>query len=146
MLNKVKNSRQQYHEKIISNLQDYSYRNKRYSIEFALAFGLCDDSNDFYDFVNSKRKTDKVIALEDNLCCVIIDCVSKEDAIKATSNLVHGFKSKKSKETLYSGVVSSIDYENDANIVASLLDILEYSISNDMKGLITDKDYMGHSV
>ena len=63
MLDTVKNYRHEYHEKIMCNLHDFSYRHKRYNIEYALAFGLCSEENNCHDFADSRRKTDKFTQL-----------------------------------------------------------------------------------
>lgn len=145
MQNLTQDNRQKYSRVIMDSLDDYSYRSKRYHIDFSLAIGLCNVNVDFNDLISKKRKTDKLIMLEENLCCVVLDCAPADCAVKATSNLQNGFKIKYSNNELYTGVVTSRDYDSDKNMVESLFDVLDYSITHDMKGLIADKNHMGHS-
>ena len=142
MLNLVRNNRQNYLETIISSLNDYSYRNKRYQIDFAIAIGLCEESVDFSEFIENKRKTDKLILLEDNLCCAIFDCAPAESAIKATSNMLSEFQNKNSDKQIYTSIVNSRDYDSDKMMIDSLFDILEYSVDNDIHGVVTNKEQM----
>ncbi|MCK4874421.1 MAG: hypothetical protein KAR81_00940 [Sulfurimonas sp.] len=140
MLNLVRNNRQNYLETIISSLNDYSYRNKRYQIDFAIAIGLCKDTVDFSEFIENKRKTDKLILLEDNLCCAIFDCAPAKSAAIATSHMLSEFQNKNSDKQIYVGVVNSRDYDNDKIMLNSLFDILEYSVDNDMCGVVTNRE------
>lgn len=142
MISTLKNNRQSYFETIASSLEEYSYRNKRYHVDFAIALGLCKENVNFGEFIKSQRKTDELILLEDNLCCAIFDSAPTKSAIKATSNMLTKFKNKNSDKQLYTGVVSSKDYESDKTMLNSLFDILEYSINNNMPDVIMDKQHI----
>ncbi|MCK4737998.1 MAG: hypothetical protein KAT10_05490 [Sulfurimonas sp.] len=142
MLNIVKNNRQNYLETIINSLDNYSYRNKRYQIDFAIAIGLCKESVDFSEFIKNKRKTDELILLEDNLCCAIFDCAPAKSAIIATSNMLSEFQNKNSDKQIYTSMVNSRDYDSDKMMIDSLFDILEYSVDNDIHGVVTNKEQM----
>jgi len=146
MLNYDTEKKHDYYDAIMKSLDEYSYRNKRYNIEFAIAIGLCNVNVDFKDFIKNKRKTDTLIPLEENMCCLVLDCAPAESAVKATSNMQVSFHDKYSERQLFTGVVSSKDYDSDQTMVDSLFDILEYSIANNMEGLIADVHNMGHSL
>lgn len=145
MINITKNNREKYHKEIMKKLSDYSYRSKRYHIDFSITIGFSDKNVDFDELINKNRKTDTLIPLEENLCCVVLDCAPTESAIKATSNMQKGFKKLHSDKKLFTGVVTSKDYDNDKLMVNSLFDVLEYSVANNMNGLIADVHNMRHS-
>jgi len=143
MINVVKNNRQKYLQEIISHLDDYSYRSKRYNIEFSLAIGLCNESIDLTTFINFKRKTDTFITLETNLCCIVLDCTAADSAIKTASNLLSVFQSKYFNKELFTAVVTSKDYDDNNNrMINDLFDILDYSVSNNMDNLVLDQSQM----
>lgn len=130
MHNFTQKNRQKYQKAIVNNLDDYLYRSKRYHVDFSLAIAFCNTKVDFNNLISRKRKTDKLIVLEDNLCCIVLDCAPADCAAKAASNLQNDFKKKYSDKELFTCVVTSKDYENGNSMVNSLLDILEHSISN----------------
>lgn len=135
----LKNNRKNYLETIVEGLKDYSYRNKRYQVDFAVGIGLCEKSVDFSEFVKNKRKTDELILLEDNMCCAIFDCAPAESAIMASSNMLVEFKNRNPDKHIYTSVVSSKDYDGDRIMINSLFDILEYAVENNMPDVVMDK-------
>ncbi len=142
MREQIKIDRKKYYKEILDNLDEYAYRDKRYHINFSLAIGLSDETIDLSEFKNSKRKTDKFISLEKNLYCIVLDCTNDNSEIKATLNLQHEFQEKHFGKKLFIGVVCSKDYDNENNMINSLFDILEYSIDNNMNGIVVDKSQM----
>jgi hypothetical protein len=118
------------------------YRNKRYNLDFSLAIGLSYDQINLEKFIDSKRKTDNFIHLEDYLYCMVLDGASYESAIKATSNLQTQFQTQYFNKKLYIAVVASSEFDNENIMVNSLFDILEYSISHNMDNMVIDKSQM----
>jgi hypothetical protein len=55
MISALKNNRQNYLENIVDSLKNYSYRSKRYQVNFAVAIGLCTESVDFSEFIENKK-------------------------------------------------------------------------------------------
>ena len=139
MIKLLRKKRKIYLDKIISNLDEYLYRSKRYNFEFSLALGLADEKMNLENFSEMKRKTDAYIHLEDNLYCIVLDGTSADTAIKATSNLQTMFQRKYFNVQLFISVVSSSEYNNEYVMVNSLFDIMEYSINNNMDNLVMDK-------
>lgn len=138
MINLIKNNRRNYHQKIIDKLGDYAYRMKRYDLDFSVAIGFSEDEVNLAEFISIKRRTDEFIVLEDNLCCIILDGADSNSAIKAASNLQTEFQHRHFNTKLFVSVVTAKDYDNDAVMINSLFDILEYSILNNMDNMVID--------
>ena len=134
-----------YFKIIMKEVDDFAYRRKRYAINYSVAIGLCDSKINLKDFIYSKRQTDIVIPLEDNLYCIVFDATPMKYTIQAVSNLKVRFKEHFGKEHIYISAVSSKDYYNEDEMISSLFEILEYSMKHDMEGLVTDINEMGHS-
>ncbi|MEN8304515.1 MAG: hypothetical protein ABFQ64_10640, partial [Campylobacterota bacterium] len=145
MLSLIKNNRHKYHNIILDSIKDNLYRKERYQLDFALAIATCDADICMHDFANKIRSTDKFIVLEDHISCVLLDGISADTAIKATSNLQTIFQGQHFGEKLFISLVSSTDnnYDNDGyKMINSLLDVLEYSIFNNMDHEIVDYNQM----
>jgi len=134
-----------YYKTITDAVDDFSYRRKRYAINYSVAIGLCDSKIDMKDFIYSKRQTDLVIPLEDNLYCVVFDATPMKYAIQAISNLKVRFKKAYGAQNIYISAVNTKDYYNEDEMISALFEILKYSIKHDMEGLVTDANKMGHS-
>ncbi len=145
MLNYIKENKRDYYDAIVKNLDEYSYRNKRYHIEFSIAISLCDVDVDFKDFMDNTRKTDTLIPLEKNLCCLVLDCAPADSALKAAENMQAKFHKKYFDKKLYTAVVSSKNYDSDKIMVESLFDMLDYSIEHNIENPIADTDHIKHS-
>ncbi len=139
MLTSIHKNRHEYHQIIITNLEEFIYRMNRYNLEYAVSLSLCDKDFDLSKIQAHKRKTDKLIILENNLVCMALDAVNTETAIKATSNLQTDFQTQCFGHKLYTCVVNSCDHESEFELINYLFDILEYAISNNMDGLIVDQ-------
>jgi hypothetical protein len=130
---------------ILDNIKDYLYRKERYQLNFALAIGICDSDICMRGFSNHIRQTDNFIVLEESyLCCVVLDGISVETAIKATSNLQTIFQNRYFGENIFISMVTSIDYGHDCSykMINSLLDLLEYSIFNNMSHEVIDHSHI----
>lgn len=119
-----------YYKNIKPLVADYAYRGKRYHIDFALALGFCDKDIKLSDFIQIKRKTDRFIALKDNLCCVIFDCVDEKRVENATQNLKKQMNGQCENGELFVEVVTFSEYENDLKMFNRLFDDLEHFLLN----------------
>jgi len=141
MLPLIKTNRQKYHNIISDNIKDSLYRKERYQLDFALAIAICDEDICMRDFTEHIRQTDKFIVLEGHLCSVLLEGITNNTAIKATSNLQTIFQNRYFGKRLFISVVSSTDYNYDKygyKMITSLLDALEYSIVNNMSHEVVD--------
>lgn len=142
MKNQIKENRKMYHEAIINRLSHFSYRKKRYKLNFSIAIGLCDEQINLSEFIEIKRKTDDFIVLQNNLCCIIFDGADSDSAIKAAANMQTDFQYKYFNKKIFVSVVAAEDYDDDIAMVNSLFDILDYAISNDLDNIVIDKNQM----
>lgn len=125
-----KENRQKYFNEIVSNLDEYSYRNKRYNINFAIALGFCTKDVNLGDLVDVKRRTDKYIPLENNLCCVVFDCIDSESSLKAAQNLKAEVEKSCLNEDFFMRVATSVEHESTLKMANSLFDNLELFLAN----------------
>ena len=142
MINLIKTNRNNYLSMIHDNMNEYSYRNKRYNINYAVAVGLCDNDIALNNFGNLARETDKFIILEDNLCSIILDCTPVHHAIKAASNMQTAFQNQYFNKSLFTSVVSSEDYTCNHKMINSLFDTLEYAITENMDNMVVDAHHL----
>ena len=138
-------NKEKYYDIIVKAVDDFSYRRKRYAINYSVVIGYCPAKIDMSDFIYSKRQTDIVIKLEDNLYCVVFDATPMKYAIQAIANLKVRFKKEHRHELIYLSAINTKDYFNEDEMINGLFEILEYSVVNDMDGLVTDTNGMGHS-
>lgn len=121
----MNDNHKKYLNEIICNLEEYSYRSKRYYINFAVVLVFCPKDINLSDLVDIRRKTDKYIALENNLCCVVFDCIDSESSIKATQNLEAQLNKNCLNEDYFLCAATSIEHESTLKMVNSLFEMLE---------------------
>lgn len=130
MLAEIKQNRQNYVQEIINNLDEYSYRNKRYQINFALALIYCTKDINLNEIIDVKRRTDRYISLDKNLSCVVFDCIDSDSSKKAASNLQRQVEESCLNEDLYMEVITSMEYESASKMTNYLFDMLEEFLYN----------------
>lgn len=130
MLAEIKQNRQNYVQEIINNLDEYSYRNKRYQINFALALIYCTKDINLNEIIDVKRRTDRYISLDKNLSCVVFDCIDSDSSKKAASNLQRQVEESCLYEELYMEVITSMEYESASKMTNYLFDTLEEFLYN----------------
>ena len=142
LLKLVRDNKTKYLSIIEDKIKDYMYRSERYGQKFSLSIGLCNFGVDLRDFESFIRQTDEFIILEDNLCCIILDCAPSCNGIKAANNMLAGFQSRYFSKALYSSVVSSDDFPDKDKLLRELFYVLEYAINNNMDNIVVDSDSM----
>lgn len=120
-----KDNRQKYLNEIIGNLDEYSYRNKRYNINYAVALCFCTKDISLNELVTVKRKTDRYITLESNLCCVVFDCIDAESSKRAAQNLKTEVEESCLGQDFFIHVATSLEYESPLKLTNSLFQKLE---------------------
>lgn len=130
MLQIIKNSRPSYSQEIINKLDEYSYRNKRYQINFALALIYCKKDINLDEIIDIQRRTDKFIPLDKNLCCVVFDSIDYASSKKVASNLQKQVEESCLNEDLFIGVITSIEYESASKMTNYLFNMLERFLYN----------------
>lgn len=125
MIRFEKENRQKYLNEIIDNLEEYSYRNKRYHINYAVALCFCTKDISLNELVTVKRKTDRYITLESNLCCVVFDCIDADSSKRAAQNLKTEVEENCLGEDFFLHVATSLEYESPLKLTNSLFRKLE---------------------
>jgi GTPase SAR1 family protein len=115
-----KDNRQKYLNEIIGNLEEYSYRSKRYHINYAIALCFCTKDININELVTIKRKTDRYITLESNLCCVVFDCIDAESSKRAAQNLKTEVEENCLGQDFFLHVATSLEYESQLKLTNSL--------------------------
>lgn len=131
----IKENRQKYHDEIIDNLEEYSYRNKRYHVNYAVALCFCVKDINLNELVKVRRKTDRYITLQSNLSCVVFDCIDAESSKKAAQNLKRDVKESCVEKDFFIFTSTSIEYESPLKLINSLFYKLEEFLEDLRKGI-----------
>ena len=145
ILEYIKSNRVELFEIILSDISEYKYRNKRYDVEFSLVAVYCKDSfaNDIEVLKKKLRETDKLICLNDNLCCIILDGISAERCAKAAENINYHLLEIDARNKYYLSAADSQNYNPKyKNMVRTLFDRLEYAIENNLDNIVIYQDYI----
>ncbi|MBE0513725.1 hypothetical protein [Sulfurimonas sp.] len=130
MLQIIKDSRPSYSQEIINKLDEYSYRNKRYQINFALVLIYCKKDINLDEIIDVQRRTDRYISLDKNLCCVVFDSIDYASSKKVASNLQKQVEESCLNEEFFMGVITSIEYESASKMTNYLFNMLEKFLYN----------------
>lgn len=128
---------EKYYDTIKEVVSDYVYRGKRYNVDFALSLGFCNKKDVVMsDCIEIKRKTDRLIHLEENLCCMLFDCVDKERVKTAVLGIKNQIEQICNAEKIFVEVVTFSEYENDYKMLNALLEKLDnFLLNNSYKSL-----------
>lgn len=141
MLQTILSNRQKYHNAIMDSMKDNLYRKKRYELGFAIAIALCETDVCIANLAKNIRETDKFIKLDNHLCLIMLDGVSPDGVNKVAGNLQTSFEGRHFDKKLFIGVVnfSDCDHNDDGyKMSSSLLDVLEYSVNNNITHSVAD--------
>jgi len=145
ILSVLKKDRSVLHKKIMDNISEYIYRDKRYNSNFAV-IAICskkDITINYHKFMDKLRLTDKFISLNENLWCVILDSQSNEAYIKVAENMNIVLRHLDYEENFYMSVVNSKNYNKEYfNMINRLFERLEYAIENNIIDTVIDQDYI----
>lgn len=127
----TKENCKKYFNEITNYLDEYSYRHKRYHINFALAIAYCPDSElDTDSLFKVKRKTDRYVSLQSDLFFVVFDCIDSNSSKAATQNLQNSLTQRCSNKNFFVHSISSMEYENSLYMLEALFTTLENSFCN----------------
>lgn len=126
MLMLTQQNRQEYADKIIKMLDEYLYRHKRYHIHFALALCYCTNSaSALAEIIDIKRKTDRFLPLEQNLCSIVFDCISHDSSQRAVQNLETQLQEVCLDTNYFLHTFNTLEYENSTKMIDALFDALD---------------------
>lgn len=140
----IKGHRSEIFEVVLNELSEYMYRHARYHVDFSIVAVYCADAFiNLETFQEKLRKTDKLIYLNDNLCCIILDGISEEACEKAAENVNYHLLQINVNQKYY---ISAADLKNCepkyTDMIQSLFERLEYAIKNNLQNIVIYQDYV----
>lgn len=138
LLKDIRNNRKKYQKLILDAIENEVYECERYKINLSIALGDTDSSSDVKELAKTLRETDKLIILDEHICCVVFPFTDIAQGIKAASNLLSKFEMENFSQKIYMGVVTIEDCDRPQVQVVKLFDILEYAIENGINNIPLD--------
>ena len=144
-LNYINNNRHSFCKKIMDNITEYIYRQKRYKTNFSLVLIYSKEKAAINpdDFRKKLRHTDKLIVLNENLACVVFDSTAETSYVKAAENLNKILENMDYKNNFFLSVADSEDFDfNYLEMINKLCDRLEYAVKNKLCNRVVYEDYL----
>jgi hypothetical protein len=126
-------------EKLAQAIKDFSYRLKRYDVNYSVALGYVPDNIDLSPLSKHIRETDRFIILDHHTCAVILDCTNEECGIKAANNLLTHFQGSFFSTPLYTCVVTASNFDSIALMNQELFYLLDYAIEHNMTSILLER-------
>ncbi len=145
ILEYIKSNKAELFETILNEISEYKYRNARYDVEFSIVAVYCENTFavDVELLKKKLRQTDRLIYLNDHLCCIILDGISAELCAKAAENVNYHLLQINANNKYYLSAADSQNYNPKyINMIQSLLDRLEYAIENNLQNIVIYQDYV----
>ncbi len=125
-------------EKLTQAVKDFSYRFRRYEVNYSIAIGHTPEEIDLSILSQHIRQSDRFIILDHNTCAVILDCTSDTCGMKAANNLLTHFQGIFFSIPIYVGIVTASNYDTDFKMVHELFYLLEYAIEHNMNSVLVE--------
>lgn len=125
-------------EKLTQAIKDFSYRFKRYEVNYSVAIGHTPEDVDLSKISQYIRETDRFIILNHNTCAVILDCSDDIRGIKAANNLLTHFQGTFFSTPLYFSIVTASNYDTEHKMTHELFYLLEYAIKHNMNNILVE--------
>lgn len=126
-------------EKLTQAVKDFSYRFRRYEINYSIAIGHTPEAIDLSILSRHIRESDRFIILNHNTCAVILDCTSDTCGIKAANNLLTHFQGTFFSTPIYLGIVTASNYDTDSKMTHELFYLLDYAIEHNMNSILVEQ-------
>lgn len=138
----IRESFQEYKEKILELIEKKIYSFERYGIEFSTLLIYSDSPIDKKICNTYIRQSDTVYMLEENFVLVVYDVIDPENSIKAAQNFLHKYQNYKLKQTMYLAVATAEQEETAIDMASRLFIILEYAIRENLANSVIDINQM----
>ncbi|NPA65359.1 MAG: hypothetical protein GXO11_00610 [Epsilonproteobacteria bacterium] len=132
LLVKLDQNFQDYRQKLLQAMKEYSYRFKRYDVDYTVALYALSTPVDISFVENKIRKSDKAVLLDDGLIAILFDFVDAEGGLKASENILTELEPKMFGKKIFVSIVNSKDAQTKEEHIRKLFDLLRYEIKNDM--------------
>jgi len=117
---------------------DYFYRFERYDINFSVAIFYSESTLDPKVFEMHIRQSDRLIKIQDNLFCVVLDVTSHEEGLKASENIFASYEAGHFSQKLYVSLVNAKEFSTTDALKAKLFALLDTAIKEDIHYHIHD--------
>lgn len=138
-------TKEMLHKKLVNNISEYTYREKRYDSHFAIAAIYTNENTNakLQNILPTLRHTDKEIQCCDHVFCIVFDSVTDKSYVKAAENLNVDLKEYDYKNDFFISIVYSEDYNaNYLEMTNQLFDQLQYALDNHLKNIVIFQDYI----
>jgi hypothetical protein len=145
ILKYIKTNRVELFETLLDAITEYKYRNTRYDVEFSLVAVYCENTfaKDIERLQKKLRQTDRLVYLNEHLCCAILDGISAELCAKAAENINYHLLEINDNNKYYLSAADSQNYNPKyKNMIRTLFDRLEYAIENNLDNIVIYQDYV----
>ena len=145
ILEYIKHNKEELIQTLLKEISEYEYRNSRYNVKFSLVAIYCENGCeiDFDTFKKTLRQTDKIIKINENIYCVVLDGISAEFCDKAAENINYNLLRLNVKNAYFMSAADSETYNPKyTNMIKSLLRRLEYAIENNLINIVVYQDYI----
>jgi len=143
ILEYIKENEHQLSEIVMNSISEYMYRNTRYDTDFSIVLIYSYNDIDIVALQKRLRLTDKIIELEENLYCVILDGASTESCIKAAENVnFHLLELNANNKYYLSAADSHMNNPKYINMIQSIFERLDFAIKNDLSNIVVHQDYV----
>jgi len=117
---------------------DYFYRFKRYEMNFSVALFYSEHTIDAEVFNTMLRQSDRLVKIQDNLFCLVLDMTSHENGLKASSNILSTYEAGHFSQKLYVSLVNAKEFSTSDSLRVKLFSLLNTAIREDMYNQIND--------
>ncbi|PHR54174.1 MAG: hypothetical protein COA44_14095 [Arcobacter sp.] len=121
--------------------EDFFYKFNRYNFDFTIVLLYSNTPLDSMFLQNHIRKSDKLVNLQNNLFCLVLDMTSQEQGLKAIENLISLYEIKHFSQKLYISFANTQDYSDAQSIKSHLFSFLNYAVKENNYNQITDGFY-----
>ncbi len=141
----IQKNRHNYYTQIIKEIETYIYREKRYNLNFSLAAVYAQDESviEPSKLQDTVRKTDKVIKLSKNLCCIVYDSTNMDNFVKTAENSNKKLQQIYCHKNFFMSAAESNEFNgNYLEMTNSLFERLEYAIENNLYNTVIYEEYI----
>jgi len=125
-------------EKLTQAVKDFSYRFKRYDVNYSIAIAHSPENIDLSPLSERIRESDRFIIFDHNTCAIVFDFADGTCGIKAANNLLTHFQETFFSTPLYLGIVTASNYDTNSKMVHELFDFLDYAIEHNMNSVLVE--------
>ena len=145
MLKNLDESRKTYQQDVMNTLDDYTYREERYNVNFSVViiYSTSPLNTHTQELQKNLRKTDTLVCLSENIICVIFDAAEAGSYVKAAENLYKKLKAINYHQHYFIATTFSDDFDaNYLDMLNHLFDRLHYTLEHNCYNNVNYDDYI----